>query len=121
MDLIHLQAPSGAVIGFSLPLHEAIEGQWLRGELQRVTADGAPWEGDQYDVAAVPGDAGTRAGDAADDDAPVRPSGNAPKQSWQAYAAGVGAVTADEAAGMTRAELIAACTPPELLPPDPGT
>ena len=117
MSLLHLRAPSGVVIGFTLPLHEAIDGQWRRGELQRVTADGGPWEGDEYDLGT--GDA--PAPDAQDPGAaPVRPDANAPKRDWLAYATGIGAVTADEAAKLTRAELITRATPPEMTTPDPA-
>jgi len=116
MDRVHLRAPSGVIIGFTLPLHEAIDGQWRRGELQRVSEDGSPWEGDEYDLG------GTGAGDAPPEPGatPARPEENAPKRDWQAYAVAVGAVTDAEAAKLTRAELITRCTPAEMLPPDPG-
>ncbi|HLK78607.1 MAG TPA: hypothetical protein VKU77_33775 [Streptosporangiaceae bacterium] len=116
MGLLHLRAPSGVVIGFSLPLHEAIDGQWRRGELQRVTGDGSPWEGDEYDL----GDGPDVPGDPGKPGTPPRPDGNAPKRDWQAYAAAVGAVSAEEAGKLTRAELITRCTPPEMSPASGG-
>lgn len=124
---IRLRAPSGVVIDHSLPLHEAIEGQWLRGELERVTADGSPWEGDQYDLSGARGEGPAPAAGAARAKAapaqaaatPARPPENAPKQAWQEYAVTVGAVSEADAAGLTRAELIDRATPPEMRPPDP--
>ena len=54
-DLVHLQAPGGTVIGFTLPMGEHIEKQWRAGELVRVHADGSPWDeaGDDPDALAV--------------------------------------------------------------------
>src|ERR1700722_18563167 len=48
--MIHLRGPQGMVIDLSLPLHETITEQWRNGELERVTADGSPWEGDPFDL-----------------------------------------------------------------------
>lgn len=113
-DLVHLRAPCGPVIAFTLPLHEAIEHQWRNGELERVCEDGSPWGGD-----------GTPEGlsvpppefvPAEDDATPARPADSAAKKAWQDHAVALGAVAEDEAAGMTRADLIARCTPPELDP-----
>lgn len=109
--LIHLRAPGGAVIGFTGPLHETIAEQWARGELERVHADGSPWQDDE----GLPGEPG----DDISESAPVRPRGNAHVSKWQAYAVAIGACTPDEAQGMTRAELIGLATPPEEKPPDP--
>ena len=86
-DRIRLRAASGIVIDFTLPLHESITHQWRNGELQRD-----------------------------EDDDPVRPADSAPKKAWQDYAVAVGALSGEEAAGMTRQQLIDASTPPELRP-----
>jgi len=51
---------------------------------------------------------------------PVRPADSAPKQAWQDYAAALGACSAEEAAGMSRGDLIKLCTPPEADPLTPG-
>ena len=130
---IRLRAPSGVHIDYTLPLHEAIHSAWRKGEMQRVDDDGAPWPGDQYDVSGVydrqreDREAADGAGTGAEDSAPaggggepVRPADSAPKQAWQDYAAALGACSAEEAAGMSRGDLIKLCTPPEADPLTPG-
>jgi len=167
---IRLRSAAGTVIDHSLPLHEAIEDQWRKGELSRVDDDDMPWQGDEYDVsgalerrdreswetsgdphdnlgeddidredgdAAENGENGTptpatvfggtgtdgqgtsqeqpaKMTDAAGE--PQRPADNAPKKAWQDYAVAIGAVGADDAAGMTRQQLADRSTPPELKP-----
>jgi hypothetical protein len=118
---VHLRAPSGHLIRFTLPLHEAIATQWRNGELQRVQEDGSPFEGDQYDLSALlegsPGEAAAPAASAAPVPAgPARPAESAPLKAWQDYAVAVGACTAAEAVAMTRPDLVAKCTPPEMQP-----
>lgn len=143
---LHLRAPSGLVINYTLPLHETIQGQWRAGELQRVTEDGGPYPGDQFDVSDVladdagdvepdGGDAGSGAGNdpgsgsggdgAPDPDAgqpdsaaaePPRPAASAPKQAWQEYAVALGAASEEDASGMTKDALVKLCTPPEIDP-----
>jgi hypothetical protein len=140
--MIWLQSPAGVPIGMTLPLHETITEQWRNGGLQRVTAEGARWEGDEFDLSTAaesgtpgasepePSEGEREAGD--DPDAggevqeptapadgvtePERPNASAPKQPWQDYAVALGACTADEAAAMTRQALIDLCTPPEADP-----
>lgn len=51
---------------------------------------------------------------------PVRPVGNAPKAAWVAFAVALGVAPEAEAKAMTKSDLVAACTPPEMLPADPG-
>jgi hypothetical protein len=109
---VRLQAPTGVVIDYTLPLHETIDQQWRKGELSRVDEDGILWEGDQYDVSGVRSEPAT----AGADGEPVRPADGAPKKAWQDYAVATRACSAEEAAGMTRADLIAKCTPPEMDP-----
>lgn len=141
---LHLQAPSGLVINYTLPLHETIQGQWRAGDLQRVTEDGGAYVGDQYDVSDIlagdeggpeSGDAGSGEGNnpgsgsggdgAPDPDAgqpgsaaaePPRPAASAPKQAWQDYAVALGAASEGDAAGMTKDALVKLCTPPEIDP-----
>jgi hypothetical protein len=161
---IRLRAPSGIVIDYTLPLHEAIHNQWRNGEMSRVDDDDMPWEGDEYDLDsaygrddeagedeaadedrdnldAEPGEGeadrgdgdsegpGTEDGDgpevtypatgqAGDGGAqhPERPADNAPKRDWQEYAVKIGAVTEDEAGGLTKAQLVEKSTPPEMRP-----
>jgi hypothetical protein len=125
---LHLKAPNSVVIDFSLPLHESITHQWKTGDLQRVTAEGEPWPGDQYDLSDLLGTEaaeGTQepetGGDGQEPDPdrtaePVRPAVSAPKRDWQAYATALGACSADEATGMTRDALVKLCTPSEIDP-----
>lgn len=122
VPMVRFRAPSGVVIDHTLPLHETIAHQWRDGELQRVNDDGELWEdGDEYDLSGAYGtDAGVRQGAGGEDEVPARPSDSAPKTAWQDYAVAAGACTEDEAAGMTRADLITRCTPPELDPLAPG-
>ena len=47
---------------------------------------------------------------------PTRPADGAPLKSWREFAVAIGAATADEAQGMSRAELVRLCTPPETDP-----
>lgn len=110
-DEVHLKAPSGVAIRFSLPLHATIDEQWRKGEMQRVTGDGLAWEGDEYDL-----DGAGPAAETPAEGGPSRPADSAAKKAWQDYAVSLGACTEDEAAGMTRADLIGTCTPPELDP-----
>jgi hypothetical protein len=134
---IRLRAPSGVVIDYTLPLHEAIHHQWRNGEMQRVDDDEMPWEGDEYDLDSaygrrpegrVPGpDAedsdgpevtypdGSETGNAGTSQ-PQRPADDAPKKAWQDFAVAVGAVDASEAPRLTRQQLIDRSTPPELQP-----
>lgn len=130
---LHLRAPSGIIINYTLPLHESIATQWRLGELQRVDEDGASYAGDQYDVSDVladdegePASADAEGGPGNDPGAgdgtqvpaaePVRPASGAPKQAWQDYAVALGAVGEADAAGMTKDALVKLCTPPEIDP-----
>lgn len=138
MGTIHLKAEGGIPIGMSLPLHETIAEQWRNGALKRVTADGGRWEGDEFDLtdleelSATPetsepdaaggetegeGDDGESGRDPDDEWAePARPDDAAPVKAWRDYAAALGATTAEEAAGMSKPDLIKLCTPPEADP-----
>lgn len=121
---VHLRAPSGHVIRFTLPMHEAIATQWRNGELQRVNEDETPFEGDQYDLTgvydAVPEEAVVPVAAGNFPAGPARPADSAPLKAWQDYAVAVKACTQAEAAAMNRADLIAKCTPPEMRPSVPG-
>lgn len=124
MDL-WLKAPSGHVIGFTLPLHPTIERQWRDGTLQRVHEDGTPYE-DPFDgllaaggvaVASGGGEPSGQPGTEPDSDAdgPVAPLHAAPKADWLAYAQALGLHPDPKT---TKADLIALTTPPELAPGD---
>lgn len=112
--LVHLKAPGGGVIGFTLPLHSTIEKQWRQGELTRVTEDGAPWDASGDDP-----DALTEAGEREAGEYPERPAPSAHKRHWQDYAVAIGACSGDDAEQMTKAQLVDLVTPPEEKPADP--
>jgi hypothetical protein len=113
-DWIHFMTPAGHVIGMTLPLHESIEQQWQNGDLQQVSEDGSSWGEPDVEGAAQQSHA---EGDMPE--APARPKAAANKTEWQDYAVALGACTAEDAAGMTKAQLVELATPRELLPPDP--
>lgn len=77
----------GAVWAHDLPLPEPIQEKVTKGYLRRVHSDGTPW---------VPG---------ADEPAAQRPAQTAAKAEWVGWAVAQGA-EADEADGMTKADLI---------------
>lgn len=117
MDKVYLKAPNSVVIGFSLPLHDTIAEQWKLGHLQRVTEDGGPWEGDPFDLGGTPATVPAAEDPNGTEDAePVRPADGAPVKAWREYAAALGACSEEEAAGMSRGDLIKLCTPPEIDP-----
>jgi hypothetical protein len=112
-DWIHFMTPAGHVIGMTLPLHESIEQQWEHGDLQQVNEDGSP-RGEP----AIEGSSQSHAeGDMPE--ALVRPKAAANKTEWQDYAVALGACSSEDAAGMTKAQLVELTTPQEMLPPDP--
>jgi hypothetical protein len=122
-DLVHLAADGGVAIGFTLPLPEHVEKQWRAGELARVREDGTPWDEAEDDPDTLAGDpsgedSAEPGGDAAEG-APARPRDSAHRRHWQAYAVALGACTEEDAAGMTKAQLMELVTPPEEQPPDP--
>ncbi|MEV5710170.1 hypothetical protein [Actinoallomurus sp. NPDC052274] len=134
MDRIWLRTPGDTVLLHTLPLSEFIERQWRDGTLVRVNEDGSAFEGDQYAllsgdgvgeaVTAAPGgedpdgdQGGAPDRGEGDPDGPVRPSPNAAKPEWVAFAVGLGVCASEEEANaMTKADLIAKTTPPELDP-----
>lgn len=121
MDRIWLSTPGGTVLMHTLPLGEYIERQWTDGLLTRVNEDGSLYEGDPFDVTDVGGaEAATEEAGGSEVAEPVRPSQNAPKADWVAYATALGVADEETAKGMTKADLIEAATPPEMKPADPG-
>lgn len=111
-DLIHFKAPSGHVIAMTLPLHSTIEQQWEHGDLQRVNEDGSPWGEPGAEVA-------LQAPEGSGVETPTRPKPAAKVADWQEYAVALGAAGPEDAAGMTKAQLVELTTPPEMLPADP--
>jgi hypothetical protein len=99
--MIYLRAPNGHVLGMTEPLEWAIEDQWEKGRLVRVNEDGSPFGGPVLVAAA----------DLADPHIPPPPAPGAHKQAWADYAVKAGHVTAAEASGMTKPDLIRAASP----------
>lgn len=123
---LYLKAPSGHIIGFTLPLHWTIENQLRDGNLLRVAADGSPYEEEPAAAPETPESGGSAPAAAGDGPgggscaaAPARPRLNASKAAWARHAAALGLVTAEEADGLPRAALIELTTPPEMQPADP--
>lgn len=137
-DVIWLKG--GHVVRLTLPLHPDIEARWRKGGLVRVTEDGEPWQGYEFALPGAepevpsPPPPGSGGGDGHEHDGdgqgsgdggqqqggdlniPGRPRGNASRVAWAAYAVELGAATEDEAATLTRDELIELTTPPEMRP-----
>lgn len=85
----------GGIFELPLPLSENFEQQRVRGQLVRVDENGDPWT-DQ-----------APSGADAEDDGPVRPPVNAPKNEWVGYAVAVDeGLTIDDADAMTKNDLI---------------
>jgi hypothetical protein len=119
---VFLSAPGdGHVIGMTLPLHPVIERQWRDGTLTRVNEDGSPFgEGDEHAVLSDGDPADNPVDPAAPVAEPVRPAANAPKKDWAEFAVALGVCGDGEAKAMTKADLVKACTPPEMQPAEPG-
>lgn len=109
---IHFKTPSGHVIAMTRPLHSTIEQQWEHGDLQRVNEDGSPWGAPTIETEPAVAEGGFV-------EAPSRPKATAKVAEWQEYAVAIGACSADDAASLTKAQLVELTTPPEMLPADP--
>ena len=112
----------GHVVGCSLPLQPVMRKRWDEGDLVRVTEDGEPWPGGDFlpddvpDADAVPKDEPAAADeplpvDIDGTDEPARPRGNASQDAWAAYAVALGELSEDQAAGMSRDDIVAAVSP----------
>jgi hypothetical protein len=114
---VHLRGENGAVLYFdSAILPESIAHRLARGDLTRVTADGAPWD----DTATEPGDDGDVAPDggeppAAPPDAPPLPGAKENRAVWTEFAIAQGMDRA-KAASMTKAQLVDELTKPPAAP-----
>jgi hypothetical protein len=123
-QMIYLQeiAPRGEirghVVGCTLPLQPVMRKRWDEGDLRRVTESGDPWPGGDVLPDAEPDAAEKDAVPAAavelppvdidGTDEPERPRGNASQEVWRSYVVALGALSEEEASGMTRDELVAA-------------
>lgn len=103
------RAENGHVIYFDRDhLPEGIGSRIARGDLQRVNEDGSEWAGGPDDA----GEPDTGGGDpGGSGDIPEAPKKSASKADWVEFAVSQGA-DADEAAAMTRDDLVAAFAEP---------
>ncbi|MFZ3494619.1 hypothetical protein ACODT5_15570 [Streptomyces sp. 5.8] len=100
-ETIYLRGEGGAIHAMDLPLHESIADRYARGQLVRVHQDGSPFT--EGLTARAPAESG--------DEPPApepagRPAQAAPKAEWIAYVVGQGHLSAEDAANLTKADLI---------------
>lgn len=100
-EFIWLRGESGALLSFSLPLHPGIRHRLDTGDLVRVNEDGTPW--------AEPDDEPDEPEDVPPPDAPALPDRKATRAVWAEFAISQG-MDREQAASMTRAQLIAEFT-----------
>lgn len=99
-----IRGENGALHQFDLPLPLGIESRLDRGDLVRVNEDGTPWHEPGEEVVEPPfGDLPP--------DAPPLPKKTDNRAVWTEFAIAQG-MDRTQAAGMTKAELIEAHTPP---------
>lgn len=101
-ETIYLRGEGGGIHAMDLPLHESIADRYARGMLTRVNADGTPFT--EGLIASPPADTGD--GQDAAPEAAGRPAQAAPKAEWIAYVVGQGHLSAEDAANLTKADLI---------------
>jgi hypothetical protein len=94
--VIHVLGEGGSVFAMALPLPKPVQQRLDKGYLRRVNADGTPYdERHQADT-----------GSDLTNGVPARPSVNAPKADWVAYAVGALGLSAEQADGATKKDLI---------------
>ena len=101
-ETIHVRGEGGAIFAMDLPLPESIQERLERGFLVRVNEDGSPYAG----TSASPEEGGTEKGSDLTAGRSQRPGVNASKSEWIAYVVGQGHMSADDAANLTKADLI---------------
>lgn len=118
-ERVFIRGENGMVNPFDVPVPHHIATRLAKGDLVRVNEDGSPWApdgtpsvppaGDGAPAAAgLSGDAGSSTG-GEDSDLPPLPAQSASRAVWQEYAVGQG-MDPDEAAGMTKAQLVTRLT-----------
>lgn len=100
-----IRGENGMLNVFDLPLPPGIQSRLDRGDLTRVTEDGAPWTDPDEEVLEPP------VGDRIPTDAPPLPKKTENRAVWTEFAVSQG-MDRETASGMTKAELIEAHTPP---------
>ncbi len=101
-ETIYVRGEGGGIHAMDLPLPEPIEERLRKGMLVRVQEDGSPYRGetDEDGRPLVPGP-----GQQVPAPPLTQPAKNAPKDQWVGWAVVCGA-DAEEADGMTKADLI---------------
>ncbi|MEV6174884.1 hypothetical protein AB0L99_42600 [Streptomyces sp. NPDC051954] len=101
-ETIHVRGEGGAIFAMDLPLPEAIGNRLASGLLVRVNEDGSPHEG----APAQESPTGDEEGSDLTEGRPPRPAVNASKSEWIAHVVARGLLSADDAANLTKADLI---------------
>ena len=99
-ETIHVRGEGGAIIAMDLPLPEGIAERFESGLLTRVHSDGTPFHAEPEAASGANGDSDLTAGRT------PRPGVNASKAEWIAYVVGQGHLSAEDAANLTKADLI---------------
>ncbi|MFD9905628.1 hypothetical protein [Streptomyces sp. NPDC059063] len=103
-ETIYLRGEGGGIHAMDLPLHESIQQRLERGQLRRVNADGTPLTAPPAPADADAEEGGDRPEQAAA--AAGRPPVNAPKADWIAYVVSQGQLSFEDAANLTKADLV---------------
>ncbi|MFI6334136.1 hypothetical protein [Streptomyces sp. NPDC050535] len=99
-ETIHVRGEGGAIFAMDLPLPEGIAERYERGLLVRVHSDGSLYHAEPSVQSKEDGGSDLTAGKS------PRPAVNASKSEWIAYVVGQGHLSADDAANLTKADLI---------------
>lgn len=89
-ETIHVVGEGGSVFAMDLPLPESIAQRLDTGQLRRVNADGSAFQEEEPEAKS----------------SPARPAVSAPKVAWVGYAVTVLGLSHDDAAAMTKQDLI---------------
>ncbi|MFE9765113.1 hypothetical protein ACFYPC_11360 [Streptomyces sp. NPDC005808] len=98
-ETIYIRGEGGGIHAMDLPLHESVEQRLARGQLTRVNQDGSSYTDGTTE--AGPSESSDPAADKS-----ARPAVNASKSEWIAYVVGQGHLSAEDAANLTKADLI---------------
>ncbi|WP_327724366.1 hypothetical protein [Streptomyces europaeiscabiei] len=115
-ETIYVRGEGGAIIAMDLPLPEAIQERFDRGQLVRVHSDGSPYYSAQAPTAtATPA---SDQGSALTEGIVPRPGTRAGKDDWVLWAMAVHAIPETDAEAMTKAQLQE--LPEQPAPPAPA-
>ncbi|WP_319054798.1 hypothetical protein [Streptomyces europaeiscabiei] len=99
-ETIYIRGEGGGIHAMDLPLHESVQDRLSRGLIHRVNEDGSHYTGSEP----APADPGAPATPA--EPTAGRPAVNAPKSEWIAHVVARGLMSADDAANLTKVDLI---------------